>query len=794
MVGDLEIDPGRREVRLAGKSVSLKRREFDLLHYLARHAGMTLSRSRLLDAVWADQLPGRGDTRTVDVHIHRLRERLEARPTAPRYLHTVRGLGYALRPAGAPTGAARSRGAPRRPAGRPAVGAEMAGSRRVDTPDPGLVNAAVTAVNGPVTRGLYPPLTPGVHRRAHRSPMSRPGSCEGGIMEEPFVEMTEPTRNLEENYDGEFSSYYGRSQNGKGELFGDVLERRLSRRGAVKAGMVLGAGAIGAGAVAGAERAAEPAPRRAGRLPLTFQSIPLDITDEITLAPGYVYDRILSWGDPLFPGVPAFNLDEQSPGLQALQAGYNCDFLAFFPLPQGSTNANEGLLWINHEYTDEVMMFRSYRPLRGGRPAHRSPTRDQVDIALLAHGASVVHVRKDCRREVGLRPGLALQPAHHRDDAHAPLRARRRRPLREDQRGHQRQRRAGDAQQLRRRLDALGHGAHGGGELQPVLRQPQRAWGAPTPCRPAWPATASPAGASERLWEVYHDRFDVSKEPNESNRFGWIVEVDPYDPAFVPVKRTALGRLKHEAAAGTLAPNGRWVSYTGDDERFEYLYKFVSNRAYTPNNRANNLTLLDDGTLYVARLNDDGSGQWLPLIFGQGPLTPANGFFSQADVLIRARFAGDALGATKMDRPEDVEVNPVNRRVYMNCTNNTNRGAVRPGGAGRRQPRAQNFNGHVIEITENGGNHAGTTFRWDIFLLCGDPADPSTYFAGFPKDQVAAGMSSPDNISFDTRGNLWIATDGQTSRDAFRGPGDGGPAGHGQHLRRARSPGPSGGR
>jgi secreted PhoX family phosphatase len=146
-------------------------------------------------------------------------------------------------------------------------------------------------------------------------------------------------------------------------------------------------------------------------------------------------------------------------------------------------------------------------------------------------------------------------------------------------------------------------------------------------------------------------------------------------------------------------------------------------------------------------------------------------------VLIRARFAGDALGATKMDRPEDVEVNPVNRRDYMNCTNNTNRATSGQPGTDAANPRAQNLNGHVIEITENGNNHAGTSFRWDIFLLCGDPADPTTYFAGFPKDQMAAGMSSPDNISFDNRGNLWIATDGQTSRDSFRGPGmDGQPA------------------
>jgi secreted PhoX family phosphatase len=575
---------------------------------------------------------------------------------------------------------------------------------------------------------------------------------------------------LDENYDGEYSSYYGRSQNGKGELFGEVVARRAGRRDAIKAGLVLGAAASGAasGATASGAATAAAAPADQAAPPLPFQSIPLDSTDGITLAPGYVYDRVLSWGDPLFAGVPAFSLDEQSPGLQALQAGYNCDFLAFFPLPPGSNSAREGLLWVNHEYTDEVMMFRSYRPSgQDDRPT--PPTRDQVDIALAAHGASVVHVRTTAsgrweyvldsrynRRITGMTPMRISGPA------------------------------AGDPYMMTS-ADTNGTAVMGmlnncGGGWTPwgtVLSAEENfnqyfanrnGLGGTHPQQASLARYGIPGGASERLWERYHDRFDCAREPNEPNRFGWIVEVDPYDPGFVPVKRTALGRLKHEAAAGALAPNGRWVSYTGDDERFEYLYKFVSNRSYVPGNRAHNLTLLDDGTLYVARLNDDGSGRWLPLTFGEGPLTPANGFFSQADVLIRARFAGDALGATKMDRPEDVEVNPVNRRVYMNCTNNTNRAVSGAPGTDAANPRAQNFNGHVIEIAEDGDNYAGTTFRWDIFLLCGDPADPTTYFAGFPKDQVAAGMSSPDNMAFDNRGNLWIATDGQTSRDAFRGP------------------------
>jgi secreted PhoX family phosphatase len=270
------------------------------------------------------------------------------------------------------------------------------------------------------------------------------------------------------------------------------------------------------------------------------------------------------------------------------------------------------------------------------------------------------------------------------------------------------------------------------------------------------------AAASERLWEKYYPRFDVAQEPNEPFRFGWIVEVDPFDPGWVPVKRTSLGRFKHEAAAGTTAASGNYVVYMGDDERFDYVYKFVTSRTVDRDNRTNNLNLLDEGTLYVARFNDDGSGWWFPLVHGQGPLTAANGFTSQADVLIRARQAGDALGATKMDRPEDVEVNPVSGKVYVTLTNNSNRGTQGNPGVDKANPRARNTWGHMIELTESDGNHAGASFHWEIFLLAGDPADESTYFAGFPRSQVSP-IACMDNIAFDPSGNLWIATDGQPS-------------------------------
>ncbi len=271
-------------------------------------------------------------------------------------------------------------------------------------------------------------------------------------------------------------------------------------------------------------------------------------------------------------------------------------------------------------------------------------------------------------------------------------------------------------------------------------------------------------------WEVQHTRFDYKIEPNESNRFGWIVEIDPFDPTSKPKKRTALGRFKHENAAYAFTKDKRVVVYMGDDQADDYVYKFVSTNAYIEGNQRANANLLDSGKLYVAKFNDGattgdfmGTGQWVelnisnPLISGYATYT----FTNQADVLINARLAADAVGATKMDRPEWVTVHPTSGEVYVTLTNNSGRTAVNDA-----NPRTSNIYGQIVRWRETGGDAAAATFDWDIFVLAGNPsvtANQGTLKAGSSNVTADNTFNSPDGLGFDQFGRLWIQTDGKYS-------------------------------
>ncbi|MGY1455393.1 PhoX family protein [Streptomyces sp. SS8] len=566
------------------------------------------------------------------------------------------------------------------------------------------------------------------------------------------------------------------------EYAGDVIAAALSRRSVLRAGAVVGATAA-AGAAVGIGQAPEAAAKppvvpgkgwekesgkiRGAARGLRFAPVAPNTADAVTVPEGYAQNVVIRWGDPILRGAPAFDPEKQSAKAQAGQFGYNNDFLTLLPL---KGERGRQVLFANHEYTDEELMFPGYDA--------DNPTREQVEIAWAAHGLSVVVVEED--RRTGK---LTAVPRHHLNRRFTTSSEFR---LTGPAAGSDLLKTSADPTGTRV-LGTLNNCAGGttpwGTALSGEENFNQYFANAASVADPEVKARlrryGMSGGASGRKWERFDDRFDLTKEPNEANRFGWVVEVDPYDPDSVPRKRTALGRFKHEAAEPRLTADGRPVVYMGDDERFDYFYKFVSSKRMMKGDsraaREHNLTLLDEGTLYVAKLTGDspaaeidgsgklpsdgefdGSGVWIPLATGTTSHVPG---MSAEEVYVHTRLAADKVGATKMDRPEDVEPSPRTGRVYVALTNNSRRGVDSNPAADEANPRNANKHGQVLELAEHWDDPAADGFAWRLFLVCGDPEDPSTYFAGFPKDQVSP-ISCPDNLAFDAYGNLWISTDG----------------------------------
>ncbi|MFC8829733.1 PhoX family protein [Streptomyces sp. NPDC057137] len=561
------------------------------------------------------------------------------------------------------------------------------------------------------------------------------------------------------------------------EYVGDVIAGALSRRSIMRgAAVVTVAAAAGTAIVAGTGNTPASATplvggdnghgngnggkKTDGARGLRFAPVAPNTADKVTVPDGYTQNIVVRWGDPILRGAPEFNPNKQTAKAQAGQFGYNNDFLSLLPLKR---ERGKQLLVANHEYTDEILMFKGYDA--------NKPTREQVEIAWAAHGLSVVVVDEQPRSGK-----LTVVPRHELN---------RRITVTTEFRltGP-----AAGSELLRTSVDRTGKKVYGtlnncAGGTTPwgtILSGEENfnqyfANGSSATDKRYGIGTA----ATERKWEQFDKRFDLKQEPNEAHRFGWVVELDPYDPDFTPRKRTALGRFKHEAAQPRLTADGRAVVYMGDDEKFDYFYKFVSSKAMKKgDSRAahqHNLTLLDEGTLYVAKLTGDspvedvdgsgklpkdgefdGSGVWIPLATGDVSHVPG---MTADEVYVFTRLAGDKVGATKMDRPEDVEPSPRTGRVYVALTNNTDRGAAGKAPADEANPRKANKHGQILELAENWDDPAGDGFAWRLFLVAGDPKDPATYFAGFPKDKVSQ-ISCPDNVAFDSHGNLWISTDG----------------------------------
>jgi secreted PhoX family phosphatase len=535
----------------------------------------------------------------------------------------------------------------------------------------------------------------------------------------------------------------------KSRTFDEVLSARTSRRQIMMGGLGLAATQFlpGVGLLSprgSASAAGFGSSRRGPRIGFT----PVPNADGIgpwpRIAEEYQWDVLIPWGEPIEPGGPAFAYPPTA-AEQALQIGIGHDGMWYFPLwdPRrrrcgwddhnlgdrpwwgrafGPGN-DHGMLAVNHEFGTNSHVLGKSMP----------ESLDDVRISQHAHGVSIVEIRRVDGQWRTIRSSRA-----RRIHVNTPVDF------------------SGPAAE-----HALLQTPNGNIPLGTVNNCANGAtpWGTYLTCEENFngyfgasnrESTWEPTPGQQRYgfsaagfaygWHLFDRRFDLSDPDyrNEENRFGWVVEVDPMDASQAPVKRTALGRLKHEGATVTVGEGGRVVVYMGDDQRFDYIYKFVSDDDWRAM-RARGESPLDHGRLYVARFDDDGTGEWLELTIDNPVLAAV--FADQGELLVYVRMASDLLGATPMDRPEWTTVAP-NGDVYCTLTNNSRRTV--PDAA---NPLAPNPDGHIIRWHDR-RDHVGTTFEWDIFLVAQDTHGTEDTF------------SDPDGLWADPDGRLFIQTDG----------------------------------
>ncbi|MBL0842453.1 PhoX family protein [Pseudomonas mediterranea] len=538
----------------------------------------------------------------------------------------------------------------------------------------------------------------------------------------------------------------------------------LSRRSFISAGALCGAAMFLGGNLLSRSALAAAVSEGNSKL-LGFDSIAAATTDTLTLPPGYKSSVLISWGQPLQKNAAAFDPSGNGTARdQEMQFGDNNDGMSLFPFPG---DENRALMAINNEYTNYRYLFA-----HGGQPQ----SAEDVHKAQASEGVSVIEVK----RQGGQWQFVQGSRYNRRIHGNTPI------ELSGPAAGHQLLKTSADksGKKVLGTFQNCANGMTPWGTYLTCEENFTDCFGSSTSdlqfdeAQKRYGATVT---SREINWHLYDPRFDLAKNPNELNRHGWVVEIDPFDPASTPVKRTALGRFKHENAALAQTKDGHAVVYMGDDERGEFIYKFVSRERIDHKNPKANRNLLDHGTLYVARFdagdgNPDhpkGKGQWIELTHGKNGLDAGSGFADQAEVLIHARLAASAVGATRMDRPEWIVVSPKDGQVYCTLTNNAKRGEDgQP--VGGPNPRAKNVYGQILRWRTDRDDHASMTFSWDLFVVAGNP----TVHAGTPK----AGSSnvnpqnmfnSPDGLGFDQAGRLWILTDGDVSNTGdFAGMGN----------------------
>lgn len=592
----------------------------------------------------------------------------------------------------------------------------------------------------------------------------------------------------------------------------DLLAARLNRRLALQGGIGVTTGLLLGGSAMAAQDKAGSAPKakKAG-LKLGFGSVAKNRDDKVTLPAGYQMTILHALGDPMHWGDESWKGDgSESADSYNRRIGDGHDGMYFFGLGEAgrfdSRRSDRGLLCVNHEY-----VVAPYALHPNGRTAGASRVASEVEKEIYAHGVSVVEVKRDAK---GAGMSMVRGSRYNRRITSATTMAfagpvkgselvrTRFSPDGMKTRGtnnncangytpwgtyltceenytnvisrHVNGSAGDDARRSAKEIAGLKRYGMNDGRKSPYLWESAGS----DDLFARWNSTVSGASAGDDYRNIF-------------NTFGWVVEIDPFNPDSTPVKRSTLGRFNHEGAWPVPAVKGQpIVIYSGDDSRNEYIYKYVSkalwDEADVNGGLAAGAKYLDEGTLYVARFNADGSGEWLELTQGRNGLDAGNKlypFADQADVLVHARLAADAVGATKMDRPEWGAVNPLNHEVYMTLTNNSNRVAhdASPTGAqlkpdaanpryysddfkadGKAKTNKGNPNGHIIRWKELGGQ-AATRFSWDIYLFgAEDDAAADVNLSGLT---AVNDFSSPDGLYFDPRGLLWIQTDDNAYTD-----------------------------
>ena len=456
-----------------------------------------------------------------------------------------------------------------------------------------------------------------------------------------------------------------------------------------------------------------PTPTPAPSYAIAFASVAINSNDTVTVPAGYTVDVLLKAGDSVEAGTAY--VPGSFPGSASqtnLWAGGNHDGMEFFDLSGVDPNSG-GLLAINHELPDYNILFAS------GTYNAATATADQKALALSAVGVSVVEIAKGTDGKFAVKAGSRF---NKRYSGNTDYRV----------------------------------GGPAAGLLSSTIR------GTLNNCS----SGRTPWGTYLTCEETTNNYLDPT-QPN--NNYGWVVEIDPYQELAAPTKRTAMGRFSHENTAYLNDANNRVAFYMGDDSTPGCIYKFVPDRAYSTSNRASNVDLLDYGTLYVARFNADGTGEWRALVQGQNglvanaadpgnvsqsttPPTPTTvSFNSMADVLINAQSAARVAGGTLMDRPEWITVAPNHQAIFVTLTNNSGRRVT-----DNPNPRVTNLHGHILKFRENGDSPLASSFTWEIFLLAGNPDLAEANLKGNINGDY---FSSPDGLRIDPQGRLWVQTD-----------------------------------